>query len=161
MSRPKGGEGASVCVADVLGEVLSVRFLIWHDTHLAGSIVAVRVNHTRVYRQHIARTYVHARNIRAVDRYNIHCVMMATTPKRVHFVSTGGPPTKQRRLMAVSAPPSASLPAPMVPHLGHFRLKGSPKRKSYKPTKRRQEAAADGKLSTRPISGNRHFSVLE
>ena len=37
----KGGEGASVCVADVLGEVLSVCFLIRHDTHLAGSIVAI------------------------------------------------------------------------------------------------------------------------
>ena len=68
MSRPKGGEGASVCVADVLGEVLSVRFLIWHDTHLAGSIVAVRVNRTRTYIDSAlhagARAYVHACNIR-------------------------------------------------------------------------------------------------
>ena len=50
MSRPKGGEGASVCVADVLGEVLSVRFLIWHDTHLAGSIVAVHTNRNNIAR---------------------------------------------------------------------------------------------------------------
>ena len=65
MSRPKGGEGASVCVADVLGEVLSVRFLIWHDTHLAGSIVAVRVNRMCTYIDSAlhagARAYVHAR----------------------------------------------------------------------------------------------------
>ena len=72
MSRPKGGEGASVCVADVLDEVLSVRFLIWHDTHLAGSIVAVRVNRTRMYIDSAlhagARTYVHARNMRVCVR---------------------------------------------------------------------------------------------
>ena len=69
MSRPKGGEGASVCVADVLGEVLSVRFLIWHDTHLAGSIVAVRVNRTRTYIDSAlhagARAYVYS-NINVV-----------------------------------------------------------------------------------------------
>ena len=29
MSRPKGGEGASDCVADVLGKVLDVHILIW------------------------------------------------------------------------------------------------------------------------------------
>ena len=29
MSRPKGGEGASNCVADVLGKVLDVHILIW------------------------------------------------------------------------------------------------------------------------------------
>ena len=66
MSRPKGGEGASVCVADVLGEVLSVRFIIiWH---LAGSIVAVRVTRTHTYIDSAlhagVRAYVHARNIR-------------------------------------------------------------------------------------------------
>ena len=62
----RGGEGASVCVADVLGEVLSVRFLIWHDIHLAGSIVAVRVVRTYIDSAlHAgARTNVHARNIR-------------------------------------------------------------------------------------------------
>ena len=29
MSRPKSGEGASDCVANVLGEVLDVHILIW------------------------------------------------------------------------------------------------------------------------------------
>ena len=29
MSHPKGGEGASDCVADVLGKVLDVHILIW------------------------------------------------------------------------------------------------------------------------------------
>ena len=29
MSCPKGGEGASDCVADVLGKVLDVHILIW------------------------------------------------------------------------------------------------------------------------------------
>ena len=29
MSRPKGGEAASDCVADVLGKVLDVHILIW------------------------------------------------------------------------------------------------------------------------------------
>ena len=29
MSRPKGSEGASDCVADVLGKVLDVHILIW------------------------------------------------------------------------------------------------------------------------------------
>ena len=55
------------------------------------------------------------------------------TPKRLRPTRVGGPPPKQRRLMPVSVPSPVGLPSPMLQQCGHFRLKGSPKRKNFKP----------------------------
>ena len=46
MSRPKGGEGASDCVTDVLGKVLDVHILIW-KMPLDAYQVAVKVTASR------------------------------------------------------------------------------------------------------------------
>jgi hypothetical protein len=69
-----------------------------------------------------------------------------STPKRLRPTSTrvGGPSPKKRRLMAVSLPPPVGLPSPMLQQYGHFKLKGSPKRKNFQP-KKHSQASIDGK----------------
>ena len=70
--------------------------------------------------------------------------MATRTPKRLCPTRVGGPSPKKRRLMAVSLPPPVGLPQPMLRQYGHFRLKGSPKRKNFDP-KKQSPTSVDGK----------------
>ena len=71
---------------------------------------------------------------------------MAThTPKHLRPTRVGGISPKKRRPMAVSLPPPVRLPQPMLRQYGHFRLKGSPKRKNFEP-KKQSPASVDRKV---------------
>ena len=68
------------------------------------------------------------------------------TLRRRRSTGVGGSPSKQRKLVAVSrvAPPHSLLvPTQMLTQCQHFRLKGSPKRKNFKPRKN-YVASVDG-----------------